>query len=393
MDDGADTENSVGTGRARFTATLVGLFFGQLVGSNSITIAKVWVIWRCQPYTREWVAEVSLQVIFVLATLGVCLGAFAVRRKWANFEQIVTSVSIAIIVALFAIVDHSLPIVKEGGQLPFWETAYYLGWVVGLWFLPFFLLPSLDSSFSGWIRRGGGLLVVSTAMTLACFLVGAFLEHLTRQILENSGWYDGNSYLNDPLRFWMARPITVNSVCGSYVTVAFVGIWWSGLWRTISSARIWNAAISTFAIIYTGVYGWFFYAQDKTGAPWQFFLAFAAMPAGVTLTVLVAYGLTRRRDLDVSVGWPVLTWFWWLLPPGFAITFGLNALIGFAPLAQLDGAATNQLVVLVVMHSINGIFLGLTLQLMSYITRLIANTLPPVVSRGHDKDTGKHGAA
>ena len=357
-------------------------FSGSLRGNNSVTIAKMVVFLRDKSYTREMVAEVSLHVIFILATVGACFGAFAARRKWASFEQVVMSVSIAAIVALFAIVDHSLPIVNGDEVLPFGETMYYLGWVVGLWFVPFVLLPSPDGSFSGWIRRGGGLLVVGAAMAVACFVVGAGLQIAMRSILNTSGWLDGNSYLNDTLAFWMARPITVNAICGAYVVVAFSGIWWRGLWRSAASARIWTAGMSAFAIIYTGVYGWFFYAYDKSAAPWQFFLAFGALPAVVMLTVLIAYGLTRRDSTDVPVGWPVSTWFWWLLPMGFAIGFALSALLGFAPLAQCDGATDKQLIVLVVAHAINGVVLGLTLRLMACAFWLIPDVPRPVVTRG-----------
>ena len=384
MDGDEDSGNGLRTGRGleRFATTLVGLVLGQVVGNNSVTIAKAFVIWRDQPYTREWVANVSLQVIFVLATLGASFGAFAVRRKWASFEQVVTSVAIAVVVALFAIVDHSLPTVKGDEQLPFEETAYYLGWVVALWFVPFVALPSPDGSFSGWLRRGGGLLIVSATMTLACFVEGAVLELAGRRILEAGRWLEGGSYLNDPLRFWMARPVTVNAICGTFIVVTFSGIWWRGLWRTVPFAHIWTVIVSTFSIAYTGLYGWFFYAPGKSGAPWQFFLAFGALPATVTLTVLVAYGLTRRDNMKIPVGWPVSKWFWWLLPAGLGINFGLSALFGFAPLAKLDGAAANQVIVLVVAHGINGFLLGLTLRLMVWVCWLIPDGRRSVVTRG-----------
>lgn len=78
-------------------------------------------------------AESSLHAIYIIASVGACFGAWAVKRGWANFEQVVTSVAIAAVVAGFSIVDHSLPPVNQTETLlPFGETSYYLGCFIGL---------------------------------------------------------------------------------------------------------------------------------------------------------------------------------------------------------------------------------------------------------------------
>ena len=209
-------------------------------------------------------------------------------------------------------------------------------------------------------------------------------------ILEHYGWLHGGSYLNDPQSFWMARPITINAIAAAYVVVAFSGIWWSSLWRSAAYVRIWAGVMSAFAIIYSGIYGWFFYAPEKSVVPWQGFLAFGTLPAAVALTVIAAYRLTRRNRTDLAVGWPVSTWFWWLLPTGLAMSFALSALLVFVPLAQSKCATCNQMMVLVVAHGINGFVLGLTLRLMTWAFRLIPDANRPVVA-GRARPT-QHGS-
>ena len=216
-------------------------------------------------------------------------------------------------------------------------------------------------------------------MGIAGLVVGALLEGIVSLVLDTYTWLDGGSYLNDSQRFWMARPITVNVICCGYVVIAFSGIWWRGLWRSAIFARIWIGGMCMFATIYTGLYGWFFFAQGKSAAPWQFFLAFGTLPVATTLTIMTAYKLTGNKRTDVPVGWPVSAWFWWLLPLGLAGSFALIALLGFGPLAQCDGATDRQLNALIVVHGINGVVLGLTLRLTTWTFRLIPDVQRPVV--------------
>ena len=358
-------------GRQRFAAAIVGLVLGQLVGNNSFTIAKVLVYLRDQPYTRLRIAEVSLEVAFVLAGVGACFGAFATRRGWASFEQVATSVFVAAVVVFFTIVDYSLPVVYGDEGLRFGEVVYYLGWIVGLWLAPFFLLPSPDGTFAGCVRRGGGVLVVATAMGVAGLVVGGLVEGVASLVLESYGWLGGGSFLNDSQRFWMARPITIDAICSTYIAVAFAGFWWRGLWRSVHSASLWLAGMSGFAVLYAGVYGWFFYADEETAATWRFVLAFGTLPAAAALNVLAAYRLTRRKQTEVMIGWPVSGRFWSLIPVGLAFSFGAIALLGLGPIARYEGAVDQEIVVLVVAHAGNGVALGLTLRIMTRAFKLI----------------------
>ena len=351
----------------------MGLVLGQLAGSNSVTIAKVILFWNNGRYTRDGVAEASLHVIFFLASAGACLGAVAAMRGWIKFEQILTSTAIAGIVALLTIVDYSLPLPEGDVQLPFWEMLYYLGWIIGLWFAPLFVLPGHDGDFLVRVRRGCALLVVAAGMSMAGVVVGGSLELAAERVPDIRRWLEGPSYLSDPQRFWMARPVTVNAICGAYVGVAFASVWWRGLWRSNVSAWMWTTGMSVFAIVYTGIYGAAFYAEGKSGAPWRFFLGFGALPASVALTVVVTYKLTHLKNARDAVGWPVSIWFWRTLPVGLAVIFAVTALHGLAPLADYDGAEDTQRRVLVVAHAVNGVVMGLTLRLLR-CTLVVART-------------------
>ena len=371
MNRSPDADDVVGidTGSRRFAAALVGLILGQLAGDKSVTIAKVFLYFDDgQFYERQAVAEASLHVIFIVAGVGAFFGCLAAKRKWVSIEQVVTSVSIAVVVAFFAIVDYSLPVATDDSQLPFKQPMYYLGWVFGLWFAPFVFLPNQDGTFQGWVRRGGGVLAVAATMAVACFLVGVSLERAVR-LIGGLGWLDDGFYLNDTLRFWVARPGTVNAVCGSYVVVAFASIWWRGLQWSKTRAYTWTLGMTAFVIAYAGLYGWGFYAPVDHPARWQFFFAFGTLPAAAAITVFLAYAMTRRDDAGGSVGWPVSARFWLLLPMGFAVGFAISALLGLAPLAE--GATDKQIFVLVVAHCINGVVLGLNLRLMALAFRLI----------------------
>ena len=173
-------------GLQHFTAALVGLVLGQLAGSHSVTLARVWwFLYDKDRYTSELVAESSLHVIYIIVSVGACFGAWAVKRGWASFDQVVTSVAVAVVVAGLSIVDHSLPPLKQSARpLPFGETSYYLVWILGLWFGPFVLLPRRNPGDAGWFRRGGGFLCVTVAMGIAGLLVGLLVETLATESYE-----------------------------------------------------------------------------------------------------------------------------------------------------------------------------------------------------------------
>lgn len=369
MADDARTDSRADASLQRFWAALVGLILGQLAGNHSVTLAKLYVYLRDpSAYYSARIAEVSVQAIGILALGGLVFGGWATKRGWASFEQVVTSMVIATVVATFTILDQSLPVVSGDARLPLGETSYYLGWIFGLLFVPALLVTRPGAGFAEWIRRGGGLVVVAAATGLAGLAAGAAVEETATFILES---LSGEFCLNDCQRFWMARPITINAICGMYVVVAFSVIWWQELYRSAMRTSLWVAGISVFAAVYSGIYGWFIYAPAKAGAPWQFAAAFGAVPVVTVVVVFAAYRIGRRDSEIPAVGWPVSGLFWWLSPLGLSVGFAACAGLGFGPLAIQGGATGEQLVVLTAAHAINGFVFGLVLRTMTWSVRLI----------------------
>ena len=310
------------------------------------------------------VAAMSLNVIYFFACVSICLGAFAAKRRWVSSEQVVFSLIVAIFVASLVVVDHKLQVENGNGQFRFTEKLYYFGWIIGLWVSPLVLLPRPDAVSQRGIRSVGGLLYVSVGMCLAGFVAGFLVEgiaHVMDKIFP--------PLMEDSQAFWIVRPITINAIGCAYAVVAFSGIWWRGFWRSATYSRIWSAGMITFAIIYSGIYGSHFYANDHRTDALESFLAFGALPAAVALIVLTAYRLTRQECTDIAMGWPVSRWFWWLLPTGFAVALALIACFGLAP----PGDNGEEIIVIVVAHATNGVFLGLTFRLMPCIFKLISD--------------------
>lgn len=375
----------------QFAAALVGLVLGQIAGDKSVTVAKLFLFFWSGPTYEQWhVTQVSLIVILVVACAGVAFGAFAAQRGWADHEQVLLSMVAAVIVALFTIIDQSLPNPTDSSQLPTKETLYYVGWVVGLWLVPVFLQPNPNGQLAERIRRGGGLLGVVSVMAVACWLGGTLLVEVARYIVSYDAISEltagAGANLGDPRKFWLASPSAVNPICSVLFVVSFSPIWWQELWRhrQIGKACIWIASFSAFGLIYAGLFGGVFYAERGWAArliardlaeSWQFFLTFGAFPAVMIVTVLLSFRLTRRDETSTAVGWPVSDRFWLLLPLGLALGFAAVSLLGLAPLARLDEVSWPQIAVLTTAHAINGILLGLTLRVLGLATRLI--------SRGH----------
>ena len=384
--DKGDRATSLDIALKRFTAALVGLVIGQIVGDNSITVAKLFLyFWDGSSYEKWHVTQASLVVIFVVTCAGVTFGAFMAKRDWADDEQIVWSMVTAVFVALFAIIDQSLPEPVGDSQLPFIETIYYLGWAVGLWLVPVILLPNPDRSFARRIRHAGGLMAVSAGIAVVCWFSGAVLIQVVRYALDHhplllETLQNKNGNPADSRRFWLASPSTVNPICGAFFAVAFSPIWWHKLWhRERVKARLWIISFVAFTFVYAAVFGGILYAERgcTTGAEayalcaWKFSLAFGAIPVVVTVTVLLAFRLTQVEPPN-SIGWPVSGRFWWFLPLGLAIGFAAVAvLLGLAPLARLDGVSPTQIGALTIAHTVNGALLGLVLRVFEPATKLI----------------------
>lgn len=347
----------------RFTAAVVGLLVGQLVASNSATLARVWwYLYDESRYTSDRVAELSLYVIYVVASAGACLGAWAVKRGWATLEQVVTSLAVAALSVGLSIVDHSMPPPKQGDTLPFGETSYYLGWLLGLWFLPFVLLVGRNGEAAGWLNRAGGLLCTSVFMGMVGMVVGLSVEAIVSVL--------GESYIKDAQQFWVARPATINTIGGSYVVVAFASIWWRRLWATAGVARTWTVCAVVGASAYAGLYGWLYCENGLPAGIWCA-LSFSMLPTVTGAGVLGSYLVSRRSNEDVAVGWPVTRRFWWLLPVSLTIGFASVALFGFGPLVECCGVQDAPNWVLVSAHALNGGSFGAALGATTYVFRLI----------------------
>lgn len=362
----------------RSAAALIGLLFGQLAGDKSVVVARTFLHFKYGTSYEQWqVNETTFLVLLLFLGASVAFGVFMERRGWTNYEQIVISVFATVIAAFFVIVNQSLPQPgTDSESLPFKETIYYLGWLVGLWLVPTVLLPNPKPGVTTRIQRSGRLIAVSVMMVGVCLVAGLFLVEISKSIhnlLCKIMQVNEAATLADPMKFWLASPSAVNPICGLFFVVAFSPIWWDGLWQhtKIAQARLWIGSFVTCTIFYAGVFGGVFYTQRgwakslvacDLASAWQFFVAFGAFPAVMAVSVLLAFWLTRKKGPNV-VGWRVSRYFWWFLPPGLAIGFAMVALFGFAPPVRLAGASWWQIVVLASAHTINGFLLGLMLRI------------------------------
>ena len=367
-------EMPVSGGPRRFAAAVAAFAIMHLVGSAE-TIAAGFFAVRSFLFgdgdTPEGgqVAEAAFHVRYVVTGVGVCFGAVAAKRRWANVEDVLMGVAGAGVVTLVAFVGYNLPGAGEQ-RLGVGESFYYLGWIAGLWFAPFCLLSiGTGDSLSG-LRRAGGVLMVTVAMAMAGLLAGMCVEGLVKIADWLDGGHAGWLQIRDNQRFWVARPVTTNTIGAAYVAVAFSTLWWPTLWRGRRMARGWLGCVSAGTIAYSGLFGAVFYDNGAEVSPAGGFLAFGALPAVVGLAVLVAYRLTRQEAGGDTIGWPVSPRFWRLLPVGFALGLGAVALWGLAPLGRQsppDAAAY----VVVVGHLLNGLLLGVALRAMPWAFGLV----------------------
>ncbi len=317
------------------------------------------------------VAEAAFHVRYVVTGVGLILGAVAANRRWVEVEDVLMGTAGAGIVTLVAFVGYNLPGAEEK-RLSVGESFYYLGWIAGLWFTPFCLLSVGTGDSSNSLRRAGRLLMVTVAMAMAGLVSGMCVEVLVKVVDWVAGGPSGWLQMRDNQRFWVARPITTNTIAVAYVAVAFSPLWWPALWRGRRMARWWLGCVSAGTIAYSGLFGAVFYENGAEVAPVSGFLAFGALPAVVGLVVFVAYRLTRRQVVTDSVGWPVSPWFWRLLPTGFAVGLSVVALWGLAPLGRQSppDAATY---IVVAGHLLNGLLLAVALRALPWACELTSD--------------------
>lgn len=357
----------------QFVAALIGLILGQIAGDKSIVLAKIFLyFWNNGQYQLWHVTQASLIIILLTAFIGVVVGVFMAKNRWADVNQIILSMATAILVATFSIIDQALPSPSDKSKLPFEETTYYVGWFIVLWLVSGILLPNPEQSFARRVRSWGGLMAVLSLMSGVSWILGALLIQvgvmLHKDILLNCS---GGANFCDPRKFWLASPSILNPIFVALTMVALIPFWWNSLWKNATNWQrlAWTTSFSAFGIIYAGIFGGEFYAErgwarstidSHLADERQFFIVFGSIPAtAIVVTVLIFLWTRTPTESSIGVGWPVHRAFYWLLPIVMGLGFMAVALLGFGPLVRVDGAHILEVWILAVGHGINGILFGL----------------------------------
>lgn len=349
---------------------IVGGVNGKFAGDGAPIIARFVLRWADPDRSKVLprVDEVSLIVLLVVTGAIAVLGAVGIRRRWVGVEAFVGAVVMGVLTAVFVVLDYGVPACTNGAE---WRTAqpiYFLIWVLGIWIVPGFFLPNRGE---GRLLAGYGLLVVASGMTLVGLLIGLLVETV---VGATGGWMlpgYGVPWQN-PERLWIAKPVGINAICGGLVVVACAPIWWRGLKWPRGYAGAWVVVVTTAAAIYSGLWGLYLYepCNDVSTTLYHFF-GFAALPPLGVAAVVLSYVVTRRRTVDLVIGWTVARWFWGVLAVAFALVCGLNAALGLAP---IEGYGDLQWAVLVGIHILNGGFLGVSLAATVVLFRLIPDS-------------------
>lgn len=353
-----DVQSSQGT--APVVAGLVGFVLGQLVGDKAVTVAKGVLqilialhILDGSDYQRDTIAEAALFVILVIAAFSVAL---AMKDTWGR--ELRLAAFWGIFAALFVIVEYSLPVTTNSVNLAVEQPLYFLGWVIGLWLVPLGFLPNRrGATWTERVVRRYEILVVVAVMTVVGLVLGVVVEGVVGLAGENIG--ERVVGRNDKMcwdcaeRFWVARPVGINAICGPVVVVAFANVWWRRLeWP--GRVWMWTLRVTAIAAGYAGLWGaWVYDGEAVVGALGRF-AGFGALPVIGVAAVVGAYALARK-DGDGELGWPVGKEFWWLLPGFFGIACGANAMVG---LTEIGGQEGGEKVALVMAHAANGMVLG-----------------------------------
>ncbi len=363
----------------RFIMAVVTLFFGQLVGENSVILAKLFYFYFHGPDELElWkVMQVSLVLLMVFTSLAILIIVRLVEANSEQVEQVLLFVSLAFITAGFAIIDQSLPSMDKGRQLPLWETLYYFGWPMMLWFvIPYFLL---DGSRLERVQKIVTFIAISFVGLVICGSVGGVLFLLAPTILEYTKLMEGAvGVLDDPIKFWQASPPTINSICALFVVVAFAPKWWRNLKLRVSWT-VWILIFTGFAIIYAGMFGSFFFAerhhfsdQKSIGLQIQLFSKFGSFSLIITVVFLLSLWLVRHQsNSDAAIGFPSGNRFWVYLSIGLGLGFSLVQLFELLPYGSFVEAEARHVLVVLVFHALNGICLGFSLRSLRCVIRYV----------------------
>ena len=349
---------------------VVALVGGWLVGDGAKGIAR-FILGIADPVGAQVefrVAEVALIVLLVVTGAIAGLGALGIRRRWVGVEALVVSVVAGVLTAVSNVLSYGLPACTSGSE---WRTAqpiYFLMWVVGFWIVPGFYLPNRGDSLERRLLAGYRLLVIASGMTLVGLLVGFLTETVVSATGRSMLAHHGLPWQN-PEQLWIAKPLGMNAICGGLVVVVFAPIWWRGLKWPTGHAWVWMVVATTVAVIYSGLWGLYLYKPcNDVSVTLHHFVGFGALPLLGVVAVASSYVASRRRAVDLVIGWSAARWFWGLLAVAFALVCGLNAAWGLAP---IEGYGGMQRAVLVGIHSLNGVFLGGSLAATVVLFRLM----------------------
>ncbi len=351
-----NSARTLGTGTAPMVAGLAGFVVGQLVGDKAVTLARgaLRLLIRVDfldagAYERDTVAEAALFVILIMAAVGAALG---IVRTWGR--ELRLAVFWGIFAALFVIVEYSLPVTASDTKLAVGQPLYFWIWAVGLWLVPLGLLPHAPGvALVDRITKRYDMLVAAAGMTVVGLLVGV----LSEKMVGVAGWFidgpGGGVCWNCKERFWVARPVGVNAICGPLVVVALANVWCRELeWKRLRGWT-WTAGVTTLAAGYSGLWGVFLYSVESPVSWLGRFVVFAGLPMVGVVCVVFAYTVTQQKgERGKEPGWPVSGKFWWLLPMAFSVGCGANAWIGLALIGGPEGWP------LVAAHMVNGAVLG-----------------------------------
>ena len=369
------------------TTTVLSLVIGYIGGEKLPIAARLFLhVWNAGDSYPAWRdTEASLVMLFVLSFTGIVLGAFLAKRGWVTDTQIIVAIVTATLSAVFIMLEDS---VLNRSSLPLNRMIYFLGWPTLMYFLSPVLIPR--TSMDERVTSAARLISVSTLVAVSCWATGAILVELFRiwpiVLIHDIVMAGGTANLADSRKFWTINPSGFNAVCGAYVVVAFVPLWWRRIWWRISATvkGIWIICYSLASIAYGGLYGKQFYVSNawaralvgdsSTISDWRFFFVFAAYAVVPLVSMFLCFLFTRQkiRCGQEQDGWPVSRRFWWFLPVSIGVGFAIVVLIFVVPLLRNTGVTSlAQVVFLMSAHVINGIVLGFTLRLFDTGIRLI----------------------
>ena len=363
----------------RFIMAVVNLFFAQLVGEKSVILAKIYYFYFHGSDTFElWkIIQLSLVLLFIFTCLAILIIVLLVESNSEQVVQVLIFVFSAFVIAFFAIIDQSLPSMNGGKQLPLWETLYYFGWPLILWFaIPYFLL---HGSLFERAQKSVIFIAISFVGIAICGIVGAVLLNLVSEILEYTNFLQcAVGIMNDTIKFWQASPPTINALSALFVVVAFAPKWWRNLKLRVSWP-VWILIITGFAIIYAGIFGSFFYVerphfygQKSIKLQILLFIEFGSFSLITTLVFLLSLWLVRHQSNSrTDSGFPACNRFWLYLSIGLGLGFSLIQLLGFLPNGRFVEAETEQVLVTMASHALNGLCLGFSLRSLKYAIRYV----------------------